>query len=124
MSADSRCGSIRGEKDTVETTYFGTPSGSAWQMSRAASVPIVPPRMTTPSKRPSACSRAANLLAPRAMICIAVFSSPLSIAAWIELPPASATSCLLKSVGVAGSPRTEMSMLSAPPPMARMRPTM
>jgi len=54
------------------------------------------------------------------MICIAVFSSPLSIAARIELPPASATSFLEMSVGWVGSPRTLTSMLSTAPPWSRI----
>lgn len=94
MSAASRSAGIRGEKETVETMYFGTPSGRAAATSSARSVPIVPPSTIIPSKTPSAQSRAASRLAPRAMICIARFSSPLAMAASIVLPPSCATSCL------------------------------
>ena len=53
ISAASRSGGNIAEKLTVETTYLGTPSGSAWHRSSARSVPIEPPSTTTPSKRPS-----------------------------------------------------------------------
>ena len=54
------------------------------------------------------------------MICIAVFSSPEAIAASIEAPQASATSCFDQSQGLEGSPSTETSIVTTPPPWPRM----
>ena len=81
VSAASRSAGTSGENETVDTMYFGMPMGRAEVTSSARSVPIVPPRTMMPSKAPSVCSLAASRLAPLAMICMAWFSSPLSIAA-------------------------------------------
>ena len=122
MSGHSRSAGMSGEKDTVDTTYFGTPIGSARAQSNARSVPMVPPSAIIPSTCPSACSRAVRVAAPRAMICIAWFSSPLSTAFRIDAPAASATRCLDMSTGRPGSPRTLTSMLSTRPPWFLMTP--
>ena len=81
----------------VETTNFGTPSGSASATSRARSVPIVPPSAMTPSMRPSSWSRFVKVDAPAAITVIALFSSPRATISGMVEPPAAATACLSNS---------------------------
>ena len=58
-----RSACIRCEWATVETTYFGTPIGSAHMTSSARSVPIVPPIAITASASPASCSLRASFAA-------------------------------------------------------------
>jgi hypothetical protein len=123
MSALSRPAGISGENATVETTYFGTPIGRARAQSSARSVPMVPPIAIMPSIRRSSCRRRARREAPRAMICIAAFSSAAADASAIDEPAAAATSCLLTATTPRGSPSTPTSIVSTAPPCLSMHVT-
>ena len=107
----------------VEITNFGTPSGSARAQSSARSVPMVPPIATMPSIWPCRYNSLVSNAAPVAMICMAVFSSPDSLALAMLDPAATATSCLVMPTCAFGSPSTLTSMVSATQPWLSIRST-
>lgn len=119
MSAGSRSGGISGEKATVETMYFGRPSGSVLITSSARSVPIVPPRAMTPWHLRSATSPEAMTAAPRPMASIAAASSSAATSAAMVVPAVATTACLPISTGAAVSPRTDTSSAMTAPPAPR-----
>ena len=124
-SGGMRSGGIRCECAMVDSTTFGTPSGSASATSSARSVPMVPPSASRPSMRPCACACRASVAAPWAISVIALFSSPLSATCCSVAPAAAATSVLVMSAVNPAGPDAAMptptSITSARAPIASMR---
>ena len=120
-SGGMRSAGIRCEYAMVDSTTFGTPSGSAFATSSARSVPIVPPSASRPSKRRCAWSCVASIDAPCAIRVIAVFSSPLSMICASVTPAAAATCAFVMSGWTPPRPSTPTSITSGRAPSCTSR---
>src|SRR4051794_9837856 len=106
---------------SVETSSFGTPTGSACIAPAAIDEPPEPPSARIPSSRPSACRRPTSVSAPRHMAATAAPRSPASASAATSAPPARATSSRPTSGSRPTGSGTPASTTSTAPPAPRRR---